>query len=232
MKVTGYGRVIEGLPDERVLRHPEAPKEIGAALDAREEALLALAEEAARFRAAEKVAQGETLLVRGQRERWAAEIRDRVSDEARALRAAERRSAAAAAEVAEVVVEHLDTVRRLGALLVLEAHREQVDAALDAEEAGSRFSRFGGQGYGLRADLDPVLVARRASGTVRSGPLDDLDARNVHALAEAAGTRLDLVEVVGRGGVCLLTTPRRAEDLVSGSGGNWRHLDEMKEAGA
>lgn len=104
-----------------------------------------------------------------------------------------------------------------------------MDAAVEVEAARSRFSAVGGRRFGLRPDVDPVVEATRAGHNVRTSVLEDLDKVDALRLAEAAGTRLDLVEVLGTGrfgGVRLLTTERRARVLVGTGSSGWSLVED------
>lgn len=226
-KILSNGRTIEPLPTRAVLEHDEIPGEIADAVASWREALEVLAEATTAHARAERKAGEETLQVRGERERWTAEVRQKTRQEAAARRQAERASRAAAGVLVDALDEHADEVRRISALLALEAHRDAVEAALSLQESRARFAAAGGRAWGVRPGVDVGLVTMRRSTTVQEGPLDDLDRVNTHRLAEAAGTRLDLVEVRDGKGVTLLTTPRRAAALVGNGSRGWSMVEEV-----
>ncbi|MBS42056.1 MAG: hypothetical protein CMH83_02525 [Nocardioides sp.] len=233
LKILNSGRRLEGLPARGLLAHEQSPEEVRAALAAWEDALQGLKEPRAALDAAEAQAREEVLLVPGERNRWDAETRDRTTTQAEAMRAAERALRAAASALEAALTEHADAVGVLGARLALEEHARALDAALDAAEARARFSAYGGSRYGLRPDLDPRIVTRQRAGAVQESTLDVLDRVDAHAVAERAGTRLDLVEVVSRRtGARMLTTERRAASLVGRGRSEWLHVDKTKEGAA
>jgi hypothetical protein len=226
-KILNNGRTIEGLPARAVLEHEEIPGEIADAVASWRESLEDLEEAKRAHGRATRKAGEETLQVRGERERWAAEVEQKTREEAAALRAAEIACRAAARVLVEALDEHADEVRRISALLALESHRDAVEAALSLGAARARFAAAGGARFGVRPDVDRGMLAVRAGHTVQEGPLDDLDRVDAFALAEAAGTRLDLVEVrQARGGVTLLTSARRARALVGTGSTGWSLVED------
>lgn len=219
LKILNSGRRLDGLPAAAVLDHEETPVEVGEAFASWREALAAVEGPTRALAAAERAAAEEIRETRGTRD--PDEVRARTREEARALRAAESSLSVAARALDGALVEHRDGVRRVSALLALQAHRDAIEAALSLQAARARFGAVGGRRWGLRPDVDAGLVTMRRANNVQEGPLASLDRVNAHALAEAAGTRLDLVEVRDRNGVRLLTTPRRAAALTAGRGSAW-----------
>ncbi|ANH39960.1 hypothetical protein I601_3554 [Nocardioides dokdonensis FR1436] len=219
LKILNSGRRLDGIPATAVLEHEETPVEVREAFASWREALEAVEEPTRALAAAERAAAEEIRETRGTRD--PDEVRARTREEARALRAAESSLSAAARSLDGALVEHLDEIGRVSALLALEAHRDAVEAALSLQAARARFGAVGGRRWGFRPDVDAGLVTARRANNVQESPLDALDRVNAHALAEAAGTRLDLVEVRDRGGVTLLTTPRRAAALVGTGSSGW-----------
>jgi hypothetical protein len=238
MKVstTGLPR-IEGLPDPDLLRHDDAPASVGSALDTFHEALDETREARRVHREAEEKARENTLHVPGERDRWLAESAEKVKDERRAAEVAERRAASAARKVVEEITEHADTLRSIEARLALQAYARRVDAMVEAHEAGRDFRRFGGAPSRRPArGADPTVIG---GGGVHENPLETLDRMDTHRLAEIAGTRCGLVEVVRFKGVNstaterALTTPTRAAMLVEETGGErWRYAEGNDEEGS
>ena len=230
-KVLNSGRTVEGLPARAVLEDDAAPAAVVEAHASWREAVEALAEPVRVLREAEKAAQESTLLVRGERARWTAEVREKTEEERRALQVAERRSSSAAHAFGGVLEEHGGALRAIGARLALQAHAEAVDAALDLEEARARFRVR--PNVGTHPLVDDRLVAMGNVGQRREGPLVDLDRVDVAALAEIAGEEpgaLGFVERVSRRcAVSFWTTPRRAGRLGSALGVNdWTARENLE----
>ena len=222
MKVTANGRQIEGLSAPAVLRHDDTPKKVVQALDAWADARDRLSAAAQAHREAEAAARERTLQVRGERERYNAEIREATKEEHAALRRAERETSAAASALVAALTEHGDAVDAVAARLALEAHAVRVDALVEAGEAHAR-ERSALAGLVLpHHPLVPAYEPMRLPGIRGSAertPLEEVDVVNTHALAEIAGDRCGLVEAVSRRDFArVLTTPRRAAALVAHGG--------------
>ena len=233
MKQLNRGRTIEGLPAAAVLEDDAIPGAVAEALASWREALEGLREPARVLREAEKVAQESTLLVRGERERWSAEIREKTAEEAAALRAAESRSSAAANALIAAIQEHGPKVGAVAARLALQAHAEAVDSALDVEEARARFGAVAPRGLPALPHVDTRAEAIQRGTTLRTSVLEDLDKVNVPAMVEIAGEDpVGFLAVVGRRGERISTTKRRAERLVGTGSNGWTYVEEDEEASA
>lgn len=232
-KILNNGRTVEGLPATAVLEDGAAPAAVADAVASWREAVAALKEPREALQAAEAAARESTLQVRGERERWSAEIREKTAAEADALRAAERVSTAAARSLVGVLEEHGATLRAVAARLALAAHVEAIGAALDLEDARARFRV--GPNVGTHPLVDDVLLSRSRRGVIPETSLDDLDRVNVAALAKISGedpSTFGFVEVVSRSRmVPLWTIPARAERLGKALGVNdWTTRADLEAA--
>jgi hypothetical protein len=225
-KIQNKGRQITNLPREVVLRDAESPKEVVDALDSWREAVEGLQEPTRVLREAEEVAKESTLLVRGQRERYDAELREKTTEERAALAAAERVTTREAKRFVDVLEQHRDALGAIAARLGLEAHARAIDAAMDLDEAEKKSSVA--PRVPTHPQVDPVVLARQHSTNVQDPPLARLDRVNVAALLEVCGSDpVGFVEVVEtRRGFRMHTTPRRAQALVGRGTNGWRYMNE------
>lgn len=227
---------VTGLPPVAVLESKEVPEPVAVAYAEHRETAAAYAEaERVRERAHRAVAKDSTRASRADR---VAEADAAVEEEAVEQRRTHRAANSAAKRLIEALKEHADEVRALAARMTLAAHAREVDSLVSAEDAA------GGR-VGPDVPRHPALTSWDDHGTIgeaisRRGDLDRLDWINTHALAEFAGSRCGLVEVVGvkggKAGARILTTPRRAAMLtrpnVSTHGTRWALGDEIEEGNA
>lgn len=229
LKIHDSGLRIDNLPDKVILRDARAPEPVTAALDAYSETVEARREPMRALREAKKAAYESTLLVRGERARYLAEIAEKVAPEAKALKAADRRMQRAAEDLVRLLEQHADQINAIGARLALVAHADAVDRTMDLEEARARYRLA--PPVPDHPQVDPATMAEQRVAHVRFGPFGDLDRVNVAALIEVAGEDpVGFVEVVDdRFGFRMLTTTRRAEALTAGRTSTWSYVHEIEE---